>query len=86
MYLTLALDDDKAKAEQRLDAYLAGYYGQRPDAMRKRQRCYGGPAGGAAEWLAGYARAGVDHMVLRFAGEHERQLDAVAELRRRLNW
>jgi probable F420-dependent oxidoreductase len=86
MYLTLALDDDANKANQRLDAYLAGYYGQRPDAMRKRQRCYGGPAGGAAEWLAGYAKAGVDHMVLRFAGEHERQMDTVAELRRRLGW
>ena len=51
MYLTLAMDDDAARADARIDAYLEHYYGPRPDEMRKRQMCYAGPAAGAAEWL-----------------------------------
>jgi alkanesulfonate monooxygenase SsuD/methylene tetrahydromethanopterin reductase-like flavin-dependent oxidoreductase (luciferase family) len=84
MYLTLAIDEDASRAGQRLDRYLEGYYGQRPDAMRKRQMCYAGPAAGAAQWLKRYADAGAQHLVLRFAGEHERQLEAVARLRREI--
>ena len=75
MYLTLAIDEDTARANQRLDAYLAQYYHQPAAAVRTRQACYAGAQAGAAEWLAGYAAAGASHLVLRFAGEHERHLD-----------
>ncbi|MFI5001151.1 MAG: LLM class flavin-dependent oxidoreductase [Reyranellales bacterium] len=85
-YLTLAIDDDAARADARLNAYLERYYGQRPDTMRKRQMCYAGPASGAAAWLKAYADAGVQHMALRFAGEHERHLESVARIRRDLGW
>ena len=77
-YLTMFVDGDAARADARIDAFLAAYYGQRPDVMRKRQSCYAGPRAGAAEWLAGWAAAGVSHIVLRFAGEHERHLDVMA--------
>jgi alkanesulfonate monooxygenase SsuD/methylene tetrahydromethanopterin reductase-like flavin-dependent oxidoreductase (luciferase family) len=86
MYLTLSIDDDAARAETRIDSYLEQYYGQRPDVMRKRQMCYAGPAEGAAAWLKSYADAGASHLVLRFAGEHERQLQIVSRLRRDLRW
>jgi alkanesulfonate monooxygenase SsuD/methylene tetrahydromethanopterin reductase-like flavin-dependent oxidoreductase (luciferase family) len=86
MYLTLAIDEDKARADARINAYLEQYYGMRPDVMRKRQMCYAGPAAGAAAWLKGYAEAGASHLVLRFAGEHDRQLETVASLRRDLGW
>ena len=86
MYLTLAIDDDKARAEARIDAYLERYYGVRPDVTRKRQMCFAGPAAAAAAWLKAYADAGVRHLVLRFAGDHERQLEAVARIRRELGW
>jgi probable F420-dependent oxidoreductase len=86
IYLTLAVDDDAGRAEQRLDTYLEKYYGQPAERLRRVQACFAGPAEGAADWLAGYAAAGVDHFVLRFAGDHERQLDAVASLRARLGW
>lgn len=86
MYLTLAIDEDAARADARIDAYLQQYYGVRPDAMRKRQMCYAGPAEGAAAWLKAYADAGASHLVLRFAGEHERQLETVAGMRRTLGW
>jgi alkanesulfonate monooxygenase SsuD/methylene tetrahydromethanopterin reductase-like flavin-dependent oxidoreductase (luciferase family) len=86
MYLTLSIDDDAARAEARINSYLEQYYGQRPDVMRKRQMCYAGPAKGAAAWLKSYADAGASHLVLRFAGEHERQLQIVSRLRGPLGW
>ena len=46
--------------------------------LRRRQACYAGPPAGLGEWLDGYARAGASHLVLRFAGEHERHLATVA--------
>lgn len=85
-YLTLAIDDNAARAEERLNAYLENYYNQPAIALRKRQVCYAGPAAGAGEWLAAYAKAGVSHMCLRFAGEHERQQDIVSRIKSDLGW
>jgi probable F420-dependent oxidoreductase len=81
MYLTLVIDDDAARAAARMDAFLEHYYGQRADVMRKRQVTYAGPISGAREWLAGYAAAGAGHLVLRFAGDHERHLELLSGLR-----
>jgi alkanesulfonate monooxygenase SsuD/methylene tetrahydromethanopterin reductase-like flavin-dependent oxidoreductase (luciferase family) len=81
VYLTLTLDDNPARAEERLDAFMAGYYGRPSAEMRARQATYAGPAEGAAQWLASWVRAGARHLVLRFAGEPERQLEAIGKLR-----
>jgi alkanesulfonate monooxygenase SsuD/methylene tetrahydromethanopterin reductase-like flavin-dependent oxidoreductase (luciferase family) len=86
MYLTVSLDQDAARANARLDAFFEHYYGQPAEMMRRRQINYAGPAAGLAEWLESYARAGASHLVLRFSGEHERHLEAVADVRRRLGW
>ena len=85
-YLTLAIDDDAARAEDRMNTYMARYYNQPAAAMRRRQVNYAGPAAGAAALLAGYAQTGCTHLVLRFAGEHERQMQAVAKMRADLGW
>ncbi|MGH7045063.1 MAG: LLM class flavin-dependent oxidoreductase [Stellaceae bacterium] len=85
-YVTLALDDNAAKAEQRIDQFLEGYYGQPAATMRRRQATFAGPPAAAAEWLRGYADAGVSDLIMRFTGDHERQLEAVAVLRRGLGW
>jgi alkanesulfonate monooxygenase SsuD/methylene tetrahydromethanopterin reductase-like flavin-dependent oxidoreductase (luciferase family) len=84
MYLTVALDDDAARADERLNVYLERYYGQPAEAMRKRQAAYAGPSEGLAQWLHGYASAGTQHLVLRFAGDHPRHLETVAALRTKL--
>lgn len=86
MYLTLAIDDDTARANVRLDAYLKHYYGAPAQETRKRQMSYAGPAAGAGAWLKAYADAGVSHLVLRFAGDHELHLETAARLRRDLGW
>ncbi len=86
MYLTLAIDDDATTANARLDGYLEHYYGVPAGQTRKRQMSYAGPAAGAAAWLKAYADAGVSHLVLRFAGDHERHLETTARLRRDLGW
>jgi hypothetical protein len=39
-----------------------------------------------ASWLDGYMRAGATDLVLRFAGEPERYLEALAKVRASLGW
>ncbi|MGH7092705.1 MAG: LLM class flavin-dependent oxidoreductase, partial [Stellaceae bacterium] len=86
IYLTLTIDDDAARADQRMNAYLENYYGRPAAEMRNRQATYAGPAAGAAEWLAGYANAGASHIMLRFAGDHQRHLEEGAKMRQLLGW
>jgi alkanesulfonate monooxygenase SsuD/methylene tetrahydromethanopterin reductase-like flavin-dependent oxidoreductase (luciferase family) len=80
-YLTLAIDDDQARADAWLNTYLEQYYGQPATAMRARQACFAGPASGASDWLQGFVAAGASHLVLRFAGDHERHLETAAGMR-----
>ena len=80
MYLTLALDDDAQKADDRLNGFLERYYGQPAAVLRRRQACYAGPAAGVAAWLSRYAAAGASHLVLRFAGEHAHHMAALAKI------
>ncbi|HEX3863463.1 MAG TPA: LLM class flavin-dependent oxidoreductase [Stellaceae bacterium] len=81
VYLTLTIDDDKSRAEDRMNHFISTYYGRPATEMRARQATYAGPAEGAAEWLSSWTRAGVEHMVLRFAGDHQHHLDAISKLR-----
>jgi alkanesulfonate monooxygenase SsuD/methylene tetrahydromethanopterin reductase-like flavin-dependent oxidoreductase (luciferase family) len=80
MYLTLALDEDAGRANERLNGYLERYYRQPAGVTRARQSCYAGPSGGLTQWLQSYVKAGTTHLVLRFAGDHERHLETVAAL------
>src|SRR5688572_2449802 len=84
IYLTLAIDENAEKANQKIDDFLSAYYGQRPNMLKQRQACFGGSASGAVEWLNGYVREGAQHLVLRFAGDHERNLETMAKLREKL--
>ena len=86
IYVTLAIDEDKARAEQRLDAFLEKYYGQPAAVMRQRQACNAGPAAAAVQFLAGFVEAGAGHVVVRIVGDHERQLDIFTGLRSQFGW
>ena len=81
MYLTLTIDEDTQRASARMDAFLEGYYGAPAAVLRQRQAVYSGAASGVAEWLDGYAKAGATDLVLRFTGDHERHLEAMAQVR-----
>ena len=84
IYVTLAIEEDASRAGQRIDAFLERYYGQPAEAMRRRQAVYGGPRDGAAEFLDGFAKAGASHVIVRFAGDPDRQLETLAGVRHQL--
>jgi alkanesulfonate monooxygenase SsuD/methylene tetrahydromethanopterin reductase-like flavin-dependent oxidoreductase (luciferase family) len=86
IYLTLALDDDAAKADARLNSFLERYYKTPAAQMRSRQACYAGPVAGVAALLEAYAKAGVDHFCVRFAGEHETHMTALGKAKVELGW
>ncbi|MGH8667174.1 MAG: LLM class flavin-dependent oxidoreductase, partial [Burkholderiales bacterium] len=81
IYLTLAVDENAANAEERLNGFLSAYYGQRPDVLRKRQASFAGSMQAAVEWIQGYVNEGARHLVLRFAGDHQHNLDRFAKIR-----
>lgn len=81
MYLTISLDDDVARANARLDAFLEQYYGAPAAGLRARQECFAGAPGELAAYLKAYRTAGAGHLILRFVGDHRRHLDAVAKVR-----
>nr|WP_294519241.1 LLM class flavin-dependent oxidoreductase [uncultured Rhodopila sp.] len=83
MYLTVSLDDNTDAADRRLNQFLERYYDQPAEKTRQRQACYAGPPENVAAWLDSYAQAGATHLVLRFAGDHNRHLDTFAKLRPR---
>jgi probable F420-dependent oxidoreductase len=86
MYLTLAIDDDVQRADDKINDYLASYYGVPAAGMRARQRSFAGPVAEAAAWIKSYADAGVTHIMLRFAGDHDRHLELGARIKRDLGW
>jgi len=86
MYLTMAIDEDAGRAEQRIGAFLENYYGQPADVMRRRQACYAGSAAGAAAFFKGFADARATHMIVRFTGDPDRNLATFTRLRADLGW
>lgn len=86
MYLTVALDDDAAAADARLNTFLERYYSVPAAQTRRRQAAYAGPASGVAEWLDGYVKAGATHLIVRFAGDPSGQMEAMAKARASLGW
>ena len=46
----------------------------------------GDPEAEAAAWIESYAAAGATHIMLRFAGDHDRHLEIAAKIKRDLGW
>ncbi len=86
IYLTLSINDDDAKANDRLDSFLERYYNIPAATLRKFQAGFGGPAEKAAEWLKAYADEGASHIMIRFCGDHDRNLEQFAKVRESLGW
>jgi alkanesulfonate monooxygenase SsuD/methylene tetrahydromethanopterin reductase-like flavin-dependent oxidoreductase (luciferase family) len=84
IYLTLSIDENTERANQRLHNFLRAYYGPR-DLTKQLRGAFAGPASAAAEWLNGYVQEGVQYFVLRFTGDHERHMDTVVKIREKLD-
>ncbi len=81
VYATIAIMEDPAAAEQTIDDYLFEYYGMPGNIMRSFQACCGGPLDQVLDFLQGFVDAGAEHIVLRFVGDHDRGLAAIASAR-----
>ncbi len=86
MYMTVCIDDDVARAQARIGQFLESYYPGGGEMMKKNQAWFGGQAAAVADALARYADAGLTHFVIRFTGDHERQLEAIADIRVQAGW
>ena len=86
MYVTLAIDDDPARADATMNDYLVRYYRMPAAETRARERCFAGTEAGAAAWIKSYADAGATHVMLRFAGDTERHFAMAARIRHDLGW
>jgi probable F420-dependent oxidoreductase len=76
---TLHVDPDRATAQRELRAFMEPYYGVPLEALSKLLGCHAGSAAQCADWLAGYAEAGVRHFILRFAAmDQQAQQERVA--------
>ena len=69
-----------------MDAFLEHYYGQPAAVLRAPAGGLLGPAAGRRGMACRLCRAGATDLVLRFAGEHERHLEALAKVRASLGW
>jgi hypothetical protein len=52
--------------------------------MAQNRPWYAGDAKGAADYLRAYEDAGASHIVIRVAGDHENQIEALARVRDQL--
>ncbi len=52
---------------------MEAYYGIPFEVMAKVQGCFAGPAAECAPWLASYAAAGIEHVIVRLPGEQFRE-------------
>ena len=86
IYLTPAVDENTSRADAKLASYLEHTTASRPRRCGARQAVLRRPGRGVAEWLNGYAEAGASHLVLRFAGDHERHLETLPAIRAKLGW
>jgi alkanesulfonate monooxygenase SsuD/methylene tetrahydromethanopterin reductase-like flavin-dependent oxidoreductase (luciferase family) len=77
LYTTITLDDNAARAQAEMKAFIERYYLASFDALVKRQGCASGSPSAVLESLAKFVAEGVEHLVLRFgsadqAGQLER--------------
>jgi alkanesulfonate monooxygenase SsuD/methylene tetrahydromethanopterin reductase-like flavin-dependent oxidoreductase (luciferase family) len=84
IYLTLAVNDDRAAAESAINSYLENYYSQPAEKLRQFQGNFTGPKAAAVEWLQGFVEAGATHFCLRFVGDHATNIETAAEIRAEL--
>jgi alkanesulfonate monooxygenase SsuD/methylene tetrahydromethanopterin reductase-like flavin-dependent oxidoreductase (luciferase family) len=86
VYVTVAVNDDDAKANAELDHYLEGYYMQPGAVIRKQQYSFAGDLSAVTDWLGRFVEGGATHLCVRFTGDDDaRQMETLAEMRDKLS-
>ncbi len=81
-YVTVAINEDLAKAESELNDYLASYYLRPAEEIRDQQYCVAGDRSAVTAWLNEFVEDGASHICVRFTGsEDEQQMDELARMR-----
>ncbi|MEK9647110.1 MAG: LLM class flavin-dependent oxidoreductase [Alphaproteobacteria bacterium] len=84
-YVTLAVNDDQAKADAELDQYLADYYLRPAEEIRQQQYTFAGNRAGAVDWLGEFAAGGASHICIRFTGSDDAaQMEELIRIREEL--
>lgn len=79
LYTTITIDDDAARAQAEMKAFLERYYLAPYDGLVKRQGCASGSLAAVLEWIAAFVAEGVEHVVLRFgSADQSGQLERAA--------
>ena len=68
VYTTLNINDNVARAEAEMRAFIEGYYGAPFDRLARRQNVCFGSAETCIAWLHDFIAAGAQTLVLRFGG------------------
>ncbi len=84
VYLTVSIDENAEKANDRINDYLEQYYGVSGEVIRRRQACFAGPEAEFVPWLKGYAEAGASHLMIRVVGDHDQHIGILAKAREAL--
>ena len=80
--MTVAVNDDNAKANAELDHYLEGYYMQPGEVIRRLQYSFAGDLAAVTAWLGRFVENGAQHLCVRFTGtDDERQMEILAGMR-----
>jgi len=81
MYLTLAIDENPARAETALNTYLEAYYNQPAAHLRAHQATFAGTPEAAADWVRGFVEAGARHLCIRPVGDTAEQMGWIMGMR-----
>lgn len=68
VYTTLNINDDEARAEREMRAFVEGYYNAPYDTMVRQQGLCAGTVARCVAWLNEFVATGVQTLVLRFGG------------------
>ncbi|WP_055522660.1 LLM class flavin-dependent oxidoreductase [Streptomyces graminilatus] len=80
-YATITVNQNEKEAKRELEHYIEHYYGRSLEQMSAIQAYGWGSAESCAQWLAGYVREGVRHIVIRVGSlDPEPQLKEIAEV------
>ena len=81
-YVTVAINDNIAKANAELEEYLVNYYLRPAEEIRQQQYSVAGDRASVTAWINDFVECGAQHMCIRFTGsDDEKQMDQLARLR-----